>query len=267
MISARAFWMTACLLSATAAAGQGLVITPLPPDEVIRPADTAMRSDDSPVIGATQPVARATLVAPSVPDAETTRRSDLPRPSVIIGDMAVLAGFDPRGPLGMAFATREAIRQRDTALFERLIGRGAFDPEQDRLAEAIQTELQRSDCYRGGIDGVWGAGSAGALDRFSDQAKTGISGAPAVPVYRSIIRLPDTTCPAIAAAPVARQPAARNASAGVGTARSTATRTGGSRSSAPAAQPTRSQQPAARSESSSGIRRLTPSMVGTGLFR
>ena len=38
-------------------------------------------------------------------------RSDLPRPSIIVGDLAIMAAIGPRGPLGLPFALREAIRQ------------------------------------------------------------------------------------------------------------------------------------------------------------
>jgi hypothetical protein len=39
------------------------------------------------------------------------------------------------------------------------------------LAEALQRELKRLGCYRGGIDGVWGPESRSALTYFNQQAK------------------------------------------------------------------------------------------------
>ncbi|CAM3061975.1 hypothetical protein SAMN04488021_11328 [Paracoccus aminovorans] len=233
-------------LGAGIAAAQGLVITPLPSDQVIP---------------AAEPPAAVPILPLSEP--EPPARAGLPRPSIVIGDLAVLAGFDPRGPLGLPFAVREAIRQRDAALFERLLGRGAFDPDRGRLAEAIQTELRRLDCYGGGIDGAWGGGSVRAVQRWSQAAKTEVGDDPEVPLFRAIARSADLRCAAAVAVPVA--PAATPRS---GTARAAPARES---RSAPAAgrtvqQPAPPRQPAVREQPSTG-RQINPSLMGSGLFR
>lgn len=45
----------------------------------------------------------------------------------------------------------------------------AVDPQ--RVAELVQEELKRIGCYTGGIDGDWGRGSRGALERYFDSKK------------------------------------------------------------------------------------------------
>lgn len=134
--------------------GGGLVISALP----VQPLEGGEVIEASPAA----PVQLAAL--PALPDAP--RRAGLPEPSIIVGDLAVLTTMAERGPLGTPRPAREAIRQRDSAIFERLLSQGAFDPDADQLAAALQTELAQMNCYGGGIDGDWGAGSAAALGRY-----------------------------------------------------------------------------------------------------
>jgi len=188
-------------------------------------------------------------------------RAGLPQPSIIVGDLAVLAGFDPRGPLGLAFESRQAIRQRDAGLFERLLGDGAFDPDADRLAEAIQTELRRMACYAGSIDGAWGAGSAGAVRRWSQAAGAEAEERPDTGLFRAILRRGELQCPAptTAAAPAAtpRAAAARAAPARESRAAPSASR---AQPATPRRQPAPARQPAPS-------RQINPSLMGSGLFR
>lgn len=229
----------------TAPAGaQGLVITPLPSGQVIE-------------------AVAAPMPAP-LPDSgpQPPTRPGLPQPSIIVGDLAVLAGFDPRGPLGLAFESRQAIRQRDAGLFERLLGDGAFDPDADRLAEAIQTELRRMACYAGSIDGAWGAGSAGAVRRWSQAAGAEADARPDTGLFRAILRRGELQCPAPATAatqPAAtpRAPAARSAPARESRAAPSASR---AQQAAPRRQPAPAQQP-------TPSRQINPSLMGSGLFR
>ena len=174
----------------------GLVISSLPSDIVIGSAP----ADAAPPVQLLE--ASLTPMDPALAATPATPRAGLPRPSIIVGDMAVLAALGPRGPLGMPFQLREAIRQRDAALFERLLGRGVFDPDPDRMAEAIQTELQRAQCYAGGIDGEWGSGSARAVERWRQAASSNVATDPQPQLFRAIARGGDLRCAAVAA-PVA----------------------------------------------------------------
>lgn len=230
---------------------QGLVITPLPSQQVIPAvAPPAMPSG-----------------APSVPDPAPVARAGLPQASIIVGDLAVLAAFDPRGPLGLPFAVRQSIHERDAGLFDRLLGQGAFDPDQDRLAEAIQSELARMNCYAGGVDGAWGAGSARAVTRWSQVAKADAASTPAVPLYRAIARDGDLRCasptPAAAPAAVTSQPARSNTPArAANTARNPGPRANQAAQSGRRASP----QPTPPA-TAAPTRQINPSLMGSGLFR
>lgn len=48
-----------------------------------------------------------------------------------------------------------------------------------QLAMLLQTELKRVGCYTGAIDGIWGAGSAGAVQRFNQGANAALDAAQA----------------------------------------------------------------------------------------
>lgn len=239
------------VLGAGPAMAQPLVITPLPSDQVIE-------AVEAPVLQAAPQAAPVIALPPE----DAPRRAGLPQPSIIVGDMAALAGLDPRGPLGLPFAARETIRQRDGALFDRLLGRGAFDPDDDRLAEAIQTELSRMECYSGGIDGAWGAGSGRAVERWEEAADTDAGNDPQMPLFRAIARSANLRCAAVAA-PVA-QPA-RTTPARATPARTTPARAAGGQA-APARQTAR--QPAQPAQSAPAApRQINPSLMGSGQFR
>ncbi|KGJ04225.1 hypothetical protein IT41_11055 [Paracoccus halophilus] len=160
----------------------------------------------------------------------------------------------------MPFAAREAIRQRDPALFERLLGRGVFDPREDRLAEALQTELLRLGCYDGRIDGAWGAGSERAVERWRDAAQIEIAAAAGVPLYRAILRGGEVTCPEIARpAPAVAAPAApRQPRAGAGG--------GAGRAAAVKRRPAAAQQPAQPAQKP-GTVTINPKFTGAGIYR
>lgn len=260
----RAAYLAMTLLALAPAAGaraQGLVITPLPSQQVIEAVTPAT------------PTAIAQPVQPAQtdPGREAPLRAGLPRPSIIIGDRAVLAAFDPRGPLGFAFASRQAIRQRDAGLFERLLGDGAFDPDAARVPEAIQTELRRMACYGGSIDGAWGSGSAGAVRRWSQASQARAGDGPDMALYRAILRQGDVECAAPAVAAPA-QPAAtpRAAAARAAPARDNRAAASPARTTPARTTPARSQprQPApAASAPAPASRQINPSLMGSGLFR
>lgn len=235
---------------AASAGAQGLVITPLPSQQVIEAV-----SPPGPV-SAVQPL-------PLDPGPAPVAREGLPRPSIIIGDLAVLAGYDPRGPMGLAYETRQAIRQRDAALYERLLGDGAFDPDDDRMPAAIQTELNRMACYTGRIDGAWGSGSQGAVRRWSQAARAEAGDSPDVGLYRTILGREAVECAAPTTASVPAQPATPRG----GTARSAPARESRQASPTSRAAPTRSQPRQPAQAPSTPSRQINPSLMGSGLFR
>lgn len=184
--------------AAPSAPSGGLVISSLSTE--------AMRiGDSSPVILASADPNPVTVsgttddsVAFASESAATIPRSGGPEPSIIVGDLAVLVAADARGPLGMPFQAREEIRRRDPTMFNRLLGRGAFDPAAEQIPAAIQTELARMNCYNGGIDGAWGSGSASALRRYFEQIGAAqASTTPEIPLYRRIIDHDVVECPDI----------------------------------------------------------------------
>lgn len=237
--------------------GGGLVISALP----VQPLEGGPLEGGE-VIEAS-PAAPVQLAAlPVLPDAP--RRAGLPEPSIIVGDLAVLTTMAERGPLGTPRPAREAIRQRDSAIFERLLSQGAFDPDADQLAAALQTELAQMNCYGGGIDGDWGAGSAAALGRYfqtlgAAQAAT----APDTGLFRTIARNEAVRCADVqTAAPARAAPAASRSGSGGGG----ATRATGGGGTAPAAARAQPQaQPAQPTDT--GPRRINPGLIGSGVFR
>lgn len=248
-------WLT----SGGPARAQSLIITPLSSGDVIRAMD-APGGSGAVAAGAGVPV-------PVIAGDEATapRRAGLPRASVIIGDMAVLAGYDPRGPLGLDLATRQAIYQRDSALFQRLLGRGAFDPDAERVAEAIQTELQRMACYDGGIDGAWGPGSARAVARWSEVSGLTVPAQPDLTLFRGVAGQLDLRCPDNQPA-VAAQAPANSAPRATATRRAAPAQTTPSRAAQPRTQP-RAQPAQTQPRASAPSRQINPSLMGSGLFR
>lgn len=261
-------WISMTWGTAQAQDAGGLVISALPGDVVIDARSLGgAASTVSPA--AVQPGSQSAGPVPGgIAGSESTaaRRAGLPRPSIIVGDMAILAAIGPRGPLGLPFQLREAIRQRDAALFERLLGRGVFDPDPARMAEAIQTELQRTECYGGAIDGDWGAGSTRAADRWKEAAGSAVETASAQPeLFRAIAQGGAMRCAPVAAPAVAANPG-RGTTAAATRAATTTTRNQGnsqSRNSSSASRRTTSQ-PAAGNNTQRGF---NPSLLGSGVWR
>lgn len=238
----------------------GLVISSLPSDVVIGSAPAGAAPPLQLLESGTGPMDPTLATAPG------PQRDGLPRPSIIVGDMAILAALGPQGPLGMPFALREAIRARDAALFERLLGQGVFDPEPERLAEAIQTELQRSQCYSGGVDGKWGAGSARAVERWQQAADGKVSAAglgsdPAPQLFRAIARGGDLRCAAVA------PPVATAATTKPKPSRDPVKPAKPSVVAAKPVQPARPAQPVQAAKPASTAPQINPSMIGSGMFR
>lgn len=195
----------------------------------------------------------------------------LPEPSVILGDLAVLLSMAERGPLGVPRVMRDNIRQRDAAMFQRLLAGGAFDPDDDQLAAALQTELAQMNCYDGQIDGDWGAGSVAALGRYvqasgAAQAGTGQAGTePDIALFRRIAGGEPVHCadrqPVAASTPAA--PSAPSQAVGRVSGTSGGGASGGGASGAAAARaPAQVPAPA-----ETGQRQISPGLIGSGMFR
>ncbi|MDN3713682.1 hypothetical protein QWZ10_21510 [Paracoccus cavernae] len=72
-------------------------------------------------------------------------------------DDVAAAPLPPRDAMGVSHELRATLRREDAAAFADLLEQGAFDPDADRMAAAIQTELFRMSCYASTVDGLWGA--------------------------------------------------------------------------------------------------------------
>lgn len=151
----------------------------------------------------------------------------LPEPSIIIGllepEAAAFGAVAAPSEVGSTeityenLAERRRLRSEQPELFETLVSSGAFDPPEQLLVVALQTELERMRCYTAGVDGQWGGGSRRSVQRYFDEIAgvEAVSLDPEIPLFRQIIRRDDILCPA----PVARAPAAS------GSTRQTTTRT------------------------------------------
>ena len=257
-----------------------LVITPLPMAPSDQPGPAVLRATaptDSPEAAAeaTPPPARIPQTLPV--------RPGLPLPSVIVGELATLLAPDRRGPLGVSRDTRDRIRQIDPARFDRMLGGGGFDPQEDQLAAAIQTELSVFGCYGGGIDGDWGGGSVSALRRYFEAAGASGPTDPALDLFRQMagagpVRCPEIRTVAPAEPRAAPEPAARQPTRGTAARRDPTPARGQQAARQPAAQAaaqpaaTARRQPAAQPArqpppSGGGAPRINPSLMGSGVFR
>ena len=172
---------------------------------------------------------QAALVIDSAPVFEATRlgatpvaaraAAGLPQPSIIVGLIAPgqeeefgLESLLPATVDQFSFslddlAAREALRESDPIMFERLISEGHLDPDGDQLATVLQTELARMNCYRSGIDGAWGPGSRRSVGEYFDEIASvdWPDAAPTQDLFRAILLNGDVRCETpVAAAPVQR---------------------------------------------------------------
>ena len=254
----------------TAAAGGGLIL-----GGQIRPLDLTGSTTGAPLIVA----AAAPMRSFAGDRAARPTPEGLPEPSVIVGD----ASPDPDAPapdpalaapslsgqaIGDAAEDRLRLREDDPALFASLIETGAFDPAGADLVGAVQAELQRLGCYRGTIDGEWGAGSRAAVDRFAALDGASLpSREPEIALFRALAGESDLRCPEpVPVVQPRRQPAVtattprRAQPAPAATPRQPA---------APRAQPAapRRQPAPTPAAPATPSRRLDPNALGTGVFR
>ena len=198
----------------------------------------------------------------------TPGENGLPAPSILVGfvteeapapDVAPEVDDSPVAGTGLSYddlEARNAMRNGNPEMFESLVASGAFDPPSDQLARAIQTELARMNCYRSGIDGIWGPGSRRSVTAYYDQ----ISGStpsqdPDPRIFRAIIERDDVRCPdPVVAAPAPRRATTTQAAPR----RATTTQAAPRRQAAPAPAPAAPAAPA---------RRTIQQSTGTGSFR
>ncbi len=141
---------------------------------------------------------------------------DLPAPSIIVGLIGGVteAAFAPEpapadadgDPINIAYdnlAARKALRDQNRELFVSLLDSGAFDPPEEALKVALQTELKAMNCYRMGIDGDWGRGSQRSVREYYEELG---QDAPSVldatiALFRDIVRNDTVQCPTPVVAP------------------------------------------------------------------
>lgn len=191
----------------------------------------------------------------------------LPRPSIILGLITPgqeedfgLENLLPATVEQFAFAlddlaAREALRESDPILFERLVNEGHLDPDAGALPTVLQTELARMNCYRAGIDGLWGPGSRRSVGEYFDQLASveWPDQAPTFELFRAIILNGDVACSA--PQPVAAAPA-----------RATPTRTTQSRPATTQARPA-APAPKPAAPAAKPRRTLSGSSLGIGALR
>jgi len=144
-----------------------------------------------------------------------------PEPSIIVGAIAPerRAAFGLAPQAGIDWDDADALadlRDAEPGDFATLVAAGAFDPPADEnLAVLLQTRLAEMDCYRAGIDGLWGGGSTGAaalyFETLGQPVPDGVSPAePSVALYRAVLVGGAVTCPVpqVASAPAPQPPAA-----------------------------------------------------------
>lgn len=226
-----------------------------------QPANVGRASSGNSGVQIFNPVVRGPAQA-AVPTA-----AGLPEPYIIVGEIrATNASFDPTETGDVtgtsvdtsSFEVRNQMRGSDPSLYAELVSGGAFDPadaSERGIARAIQTELARMSCYTSGIDGIWGNGSRGSVDRYFAQIEEEPTGRePTVDLYRKIILKDDVSCP------VVRQAATPQRSTGTTTQR---------RTTQPAARSTtpRAAAPAPRRQAPAASGGINPNTLGTGIFR
>lgn len=237
------------------------VISPISP----RASSGAGTSIQPVTSGVTLVAGGAAAPAPAVFRA-TPGENGLPAPSILVGfatdDDVTVAPEVEDGPVagsGLSYDdldARNAMREQDAELFASLVESGAFDPPEAELARAIQTELARMNCYRSGIDGIWGPGSRRSVTAYYEEVGGSTpSQDPDPRIFRQIIANDDVRCPTPAPAPQAAAAPRRQTTTQAAPRRTTAAP---QRQAAPAPAPA-APAPAAR--------RTISQSAGTGAFR
>lgn len=242
----------------TMAQGQSFDAAPIAIDVIAGQADTPV------LVAAYTPPANST---PLLGSSETRRDAVIipagfPAPSIILGHVQPgqesafgITSLLPETVRQAAFShddleARIQLRTSNPDLLRLLIEQGHIDPPNDLLNAALQTELQRMNCYRSGIDGAWGPGSRRSVGAYFEERDDGTAWpeqGPSVELYRTIILYDDVQCPT-------PKPAAR----------AEPSRPVAKAKPAPAPAPARAPKPAAKAPSN---KPKISSGAGIGVFR
>ncbi|WP_306133149.1 hypothetical protein [Roseivivax marinus] len=243
----------------------------------VGPSDAAVALPDASVI-AENAVARVGdgAALPGALLAALPQGAGLPEPSIIVGRIETPEAFetlDLAVPEVIASDVRfddldgrRALRDSDPVLFDSLVDSGAFDPPEDGLVVALQTELARMGCYTAGIDGQWGAGSRTSVTRYFEQLD-GVEApglAPTPELFRAVLRNDDVTCPELVAAPAPARPSVTPAPARQTTPAPARAAPAPQRQAAPVRRTTPAPTPQPTPQPQ---RRINPNALGTGVFR
>lgn len=220
-------------------------------------------------------VQTALFVAPPLSQiAAIPVRAGFPQPSIIVGiiqvepeatAVAAIVGATEAEPLGDIgeitydnLEARVAFRESDPETFASLVEAGVLDPPASEMALAIQTELQRMNCYRSALDGDFGRGSRRGVTEYYAQRGLGTppSTDPTAELFRILILAEGVECPS----PVAQQAAPRTTSSG-------SARTTSSSSTRTQPAPTPAPAPAPAPQSSGSGRTIQSGGGGIGVFR
>jgi hypothetical protein len=227
-----------------AAASSPLIAAPVIAASASRPVPgTGGLPAPSIIVGLLQPAEVTEASFPAAADADV---SLAPETAALSG--TELSFDDP--------AARQSLRESNEELFISLVNSGTFDPPETELAAAVQTELQRMDCYLGAIDGAFGAGSRRALAAYYAEIDLPApSQDPTVEVFRQTLLRDDVTCPPPPVEAAAPRAASQQPDAGAAP-----------RQTAPAAAPA-AQAPAPAPAPAPAQRGFGSNDVGTGVFR
>lgn len=196
-----------------------VTLSPISPSDGAVAQVTLAAFDTSSTATASADVGEVVIFAPT-PDSQLAAlptAAGLPEPSIIVGIIEQVdeAAFTPDEPLGDVSSNeisydnleaRRAMRAQDPEQFASLVAAGAFDPPEQLLATALQTELSRMGCYTARIDGDWGRGSRASVERYFEEID-GVSAVtldPTNDLFRQIMLQDDVECEVVAAASSAR---------------------------------------------------------------
>lgn len=228
----------ACILGTGHAFAQELQLSPIVIDI------EGVGDEDLLVIAAYKPLEQPAIVGGGRAERSALRvRQGRPQPSIILGRVEPGAeeefGIEVLLPATVeefAFPwddleTRASLRVDDPDLFQKLVEGGHIDPPEGELNAALQTDLQRMNCYRSSIDGLWGNRSRRSVREYFDTLDNGASWPDQEPsngLFRTIVINGDVRC--VVAVATTPRPST--------TTRTTTTRTTSSSSSSSSTPPT-----------------------------
>ena len=145
------------------------------------------------------------IEVPTDPSLDETDPNASGETQEITDEMIAAAAFDFDDA-----AAREKLRKENPELFARVIASGLTDPPANRLVRHLQAELERMNCYLGGVDGAWGNGSRRGVSAYYSVLGTDAPTREAtVELYRALALSGDVQCEVVArTTPTTKQPKA-----------------------------------------------------------